>query len=339
MTQIAARLMTAAVGGFLILVLFSCSQPQERLLKISRTSLYTVVSMTVVTRDEQKANQAIDAAFMELDRLGKLLNFYAEDSEISEINRNAGVKPVKVSADTLELVEKAVFTSEMTDGAFDATVGPVVKLWDFRSGVVPDKNAILEALTRVGFRNIVIDKNASTVYLKSPGARIDLGGIMKGYAADKASQVLEKQGIASGIVTVGGEVRAFGKKPDGSAWVIGVQNPRQTGPQDEVIAVIPVADKSLSTSGDYIKFFEKDGVRYHHLLNPQTGYPAQQCGSVTVLAKDGVTADGFAKIFVLGPEKGLNIAKKLGFDALFIDCSGKMSMTEGMRSNIRLQKR
>ncbi len=330
----AALLLTLLV----IMLLPACGKKQEGVVKVTRTSLYTLVSMTVVTNDKPGAQRAMESAYGELERLGQLLNFYADDSEVSEINRNAGIRPVKVSPETFAIIEKAVFTSEMTEGAFDITVGPLVKLWDFRKGVVPEKDAIADRLKRVGYRTIVLDKTAETVYLKNNGAQIDLGGILKGYAADKASQILQKHGFLSGIVTVGGEVRAFGRKPDGSSWVVGIQNPRQKGQADEILATIAVSDKSLSTSGDYIRFFEKDGVRYHHLLNPLTGYPAEQCGSVTIVADDGITADGFAKIFVLGSEKGLAVAKKAGFDALFIDCTGKISMSEGLQTQVRLQK-
>jgi len=323
----------------ILLLLAACGKQQERLLKVTRTSLHTITSMTVVTSNEQQAQQAIDAAYRELERLGQMLNFYADDSEVTAINKNAGIRPVRVSPETFEVIRQAVFASENTEGAFDATVGPLVKLWDFKRGIIPDKDAIEELLERVGYKNIVLDASAQTVYLKEEGAQIDLGGILKGYAADKASLVLQKHGLSSGIVTIGGEVRAFGNKPDGTPWIVGIQNPRQKGPNDEVIATMALSNRSVSTSGDYIKFFEKDGVRYHHILNPKTGYPAEQCGSVTVIANDGVTADGFSKIFVLGPEKGLKIAKKVGFDAIFIDCNGKISMSEGLQDKIRLQKR
>ncbi len=159
----------------------------------------------------------------------------------------------------------------------------------------------------------MLDSAAQTVYLKEDGAQIDLGGILKGYAADKASLVLQKNGISSGIVTVGGEVRAFGNKPDGTPWIVGIQNPRQKGPNDEVIATIALSNRSISTSGDYIKFFEKDGVRYHHILNPKTGYPAEQCGSVTVIANDGVTADGFFENICPGTGKGSENCQKSRF--------------------------
>lgn len=333
------HLRAALLVVLILLLVAACGKQQERLLKVTRTSLHTITSMTVVTGNEQQAQQAIDAAYREMERLGQMLNFYADDSELTSINKNAGIRPVKVSPETFDVIQKAVFASENTEGAFDATVGPLVKLWDFKKGVIPDKDDIEELLDQVGYQNIVLDSAAQTVYLKEDGAQIDLGGILKGYAADKASLVLQKNGISSGIVTVGGEVRAFGNKPDGTPWIVGIQNPRQKGPNDEVIATIALSNRSISTSGDYIKFFEKDGVRYHHILNPKTGYPAEQCGSVTVIANDGVTADGFSKIFVLGPEKGLKIAKKVGFDAIFIDCNGKISMSEGLQDRIRLQKR
>lgn len=333
------HLRAALLVVLIMLLLAACGKQQERLLKVTRTSLHTITSMTVVTSNEQQAQQAIDAAYRELERLGQMLNFYADDSELASINKNAGIRPVKVSPETFDVIQKAVFASENTEGAFDATVGPLVKLWDFKKGVIPDKDDIEELLDQVGYKNIVLDASAQTVYLKEEGAQIDLGGILKGYAADKASLVLQKNGLSSGIVTVGGEVRAFGNKPDGAPWIVGIQNPRQKGPNDEVIATIALSNRSISTSGDYIKFFEKDGVRYHHILNPKTGYPAEQCGSVTVIANDGITADGFSKIFVLGPEKGLKIAKKVGFDAIFIDCNGKISMSEGLQDRIRLQKR
>ncbi|KAF0185774.1 MAG: ApbE-like protein lipoprotein [Nitrospirae bacterium] len=338
MTRIQRRLHAVMLLMVLVILLAACGKKPEGMVKVTRSSLYTLVSMTVVTNDEAKAQQAIENAYKELERLEQLLNFYADDSELSEINRNAGVKPVKVSPEAFEVIEKAAFTSEMTEGAFDVTIGPLVKLWDFKKGVIPEKAAIAESLKRVGYKNIVLDKPAGTVYLKNSGSQMDLGGILKGYAADKATHILKKNGFLSGIVTVGGEVRTFGTKPDGTPWIVGIQNPRQKDQSDEVVATIAVSDKALSTSGDYIRFFEKDGSRYHHLLNPRTGYPADQCGSVTIVAEDGVTADGFAKIFVLGPEKGLQIAKKAGFDALFIDCNGKILMSEGLQGKIRLQK-
>ncbi len=300
--------------------------------------MYTVVSITVVSRSEDQAQKTINASFDELDRLAALLNFYSDTSEISMINRQAGEKPVKVSRDTLDIIEKAVYVSEMTDGAFDITVGPLVKLWDIQKKIIPDKESIKEKLKLVGYKNIVIDKTASTVFIKQKGAQIDLGGIIKGYAVDKVVAVLHKNGITSGVVAVGGEIRLLGMKPDGTSWEVGVQNPRPKDSDDQVFATLQLSNKALSTSGDYIRYFEKNGVRYHHLLDPKTGYPSPQCGSATIIADDNTTTDGFSKLFILGPEKGLAVAKKLGFDVLFIDCKGKIVMSDGLKDKIRFAR-
>ena len=297
--------------------------------------MYTIVSITVSCKSEEQAQKTMDASFRELDRLAGLMNFYSEDSEISMINRQASRAPVKVSKDTFDLLEKSVYVSEMTEGAFDVTVGPLVKLWDMQKKIVPDRKAVIEAMEKVGYRNILLDKTTSTVFLKKSGAQIDLGGILKGYAADKVIWILKQNGFTSAIVAVGGEVRAIGRKPDGTPWMVGIQNPRQKGSADEIVATMELSDKATSTSGDYNNYFEKDGVRYHHLLDPKTGFPSKQCGSTTIIANDSTTADGFSKLFVLGPEKGLEVAKRLGFDVIFIDCNGGIVMSDRLKEKIR----
>lgn len=328
------------LGALLVLSLVcACSSSTERIFKETRNSMYTVVSITVVSRTEDQAKRAINASFVELDRVAALLNFYSDTSEISLINRQAGEKPARVSKDTLDIIEKAIYVSEETEGAFDVTVGPLVKLWDLKNEVIPDAKSIEEKRQIVGYKNIVVDRDASTVFLKVKGAQIDLGGIIKGYAVDQVVEVLHQNGIRSGVIAVGGEVRSLGKKPDGESWTVGVQNPRQKGPDDQVIATIELSDKALSTSGDYIRFFERDGVRYHHLLDPKTGSPSRQCGSATIIADDNTTTDGFSKLFILGPEKGLLVAKKLGFDVLYIDCNGRIIMSDGFKNKIKMLRK
>ncbi len=336
-----------ALCSLLFALTFSCSPGKDKLYKEIRTSMYTVVEITVSSDSEEKAKTAVDRAFNELDRLAKLLNFYSEESEVSMINRNAGERPVKVSPETLEIIDKALYASENTEGAFDITVGPVVRLWDFKNKVLPDKKTIKERLKLVGYRNIIMDKEKSTVFLKKKGIQIDPGGIIKGYAADKAVEVLKKNGIKSGIVAVAGDIKVFGKRPDGGLWNVGIQNPRPhppipplarggNGGVDEIIAAIGLSDAGISTSGDYQKFFIKDGKRYHHLLNPKTGYPVYDCQSVTVITKDAVFTDAFATgIFILGPEKGLDVMKKLGFDGVIVDKDGKIHATEGIKNRIK----
>ena len=227
--------------------------------KGTRLALYTVVSVTVYADTKQTATAAIERTFKELDRLGKLLNFYSEDSEVSMINRYAGIQPVKVSRDTIEVIKKALYISKSTDGAFDITIGPIVKLWDFEKQILPDEKAIKAKLHLVNYRNIVIDEGRSTVFLKEKGMEIDLGGIEKGYAADRAVEVLKENGITAGIIAVGGEVKPFGSKPDGGAWRVGIKNPDRNSKQDDVYAIVKLANNAISTSGGYEKFFIKDG--------------------------------------------------------------------------------
>lgn len=321
---------------FVVAFINSCSHGKQRIFKETRTSFYTIVSITVVSDSKDQAKKAIDASFDELDRLATILNFYSSTSEISMINRMAGEKPIKVSSDTINILKKAVRISKITDGAFDVTVGPLVKLWDIQHRVIPSKEQIEEKQRLVGYKNIIIDKNNSTVFIKLKGAQIDLGGIIKGYAVDKIVQVFHRNGIKSGVISVGGEIRALGKKPDGTLWTIGIQNPRQKGTDDKVIATVELSDKAFSTSGDYMKYFVKDGVRYHHLLDPKTGYPSKQCGSTTIIANDNTTTDGFSKLFILGPAKGLAVAKEEGFDVLFIDCKEHIVMSDGLKNKVKI---
>ena len=321
---------------FVVAFINSCSHGKQRIFKETRTSFYTIVSITVVSDSKDQAKKAIDASFDQLDRLATILNFYSSTSEISMINRMAGEKPIKVSSDTINILKKAVRISEITDGAFDVTVGPLVKLWDIQHRVIPSKEQIEEKQRLVGYKNIIIDKNNSTVFIKLKGAQIDLGGIIKGYAVDKIVQVFHRNGIKSGVISVGGEIRALGKKPDGTLWTIGIQNPRQKGTDDKVIATVELSDKAFSTSGDYMKYFVKDGVRYHHLLDPKTGYPSKQCGSTTIIANDNTTTDGFSKLFILGPAKGLAVAKEEGFDVLFIDCKEHIVMSDGLKNKVKI---
>jgi thiamine biosynthesis lipoprotein len=302
--------------------------------------MYTIVSITVSSDSEQKAKTAIDRAFKELERLERLLNYYSEDSEVSLINKNAGIKPVKVSKETIEIIDKAIYVSENTDGAFDITVGPVIALWDFQKKALPDDRIIKEKLKLVGYKNIVINKDDSTVFIKKKGAEVNLGGIIKGYAADKAVEVLKNSNIKSGIVAIAGDIKTFGTGPDGKFWKLGIQNPRQKGKNDEILATVELSDIAISTSGDYVRFFIKDGKRYHHLLNPKTGYPAYGCQSITIIAKDSVLADGFATgIFIVGPQKGMDIIKRSGFDGVIVDKDGKIHVTKGIKDRIVLYDR
>ena len=231
-----------------------------------------------------------------------------------------------------------MYVSENTEGGFDITVGPLVRLWDFQKKTIPDRTTVKEKLKLVGYKNIVIDKKASTVFLKTKGIQIDLGGIIKGYAADKAVEVLKQQGIRAGIVAVAGDIKTFGIRPDGGLWKVGIQNPRQQTDKDEIMATVGLSDTAISTSGDYQKFFIKNGRIYHHLLNPKTGYPDNECRSVTIIAKDAAFTDAFATgIFILGAQKGMDTLNRLGLDGIIVDKDGKIHLTQNLRGKVEFK--
>jgi len=297
----------------------------------------TLVTITVVSRSSSDADEAIDKGFHEIERLEKAANFYSPDSEISQINTHAGISAIKVSSDILELLTKARYVSEKTDGAFDLTIGPVISLYDFHKKIKPDDAAIRKNLSLVNYHDMVINRDQATVFLRKKGMLIDPGGIMKGYAAGRAAEVLKKHGIVSGIVAIAGDIRAFGRKPDGRPWRVGIQDPRARE-QDEIIATLELRDMSISTSGDYERFFILNGRRFHHLISPKTGYPAEECQSASIVTTEGALADAFATgIFILGPEKGLNVLKEIGLEGIIIDMKGILHTTPGIRGRIELK--
>ena len=319
----------------LALLAAACTkEPAKGTYMKSSTIMYTVVSITVVAESPEKAETSIDAAFDEIRRLEKLLSFWTEDSEIAEINKNAGLKPVKVSPETLDIVEKALFVSSETKGSFDPTIGPVIRLWDFKTHRKPSPQEIAKKVKEVNYLTLKADAAASTVYLYSKGMSFDTGGIAKGYAADLAAEKLKALGISGGLVSVAGDIRAFGTRADGTAWRVGIRDPRSED-REHYMAVVELKDEGISTSGDYERFFVIDGKRYHHILNPKTGMPAEGSMSVTVIAPRAVYTDGFSTgAFVLGPEEGIKTLERLGYEGLIITSEGKTLVTPGMRARL-----
>ena len=288
----------------------------------------SLVTITVVSDSPRKADAAIDAAFAEIRRLEKLISFWDPKSEISEISREAGIRPVKVSPETLDLVEKALYVSRQTGGAFDCTMGPVIKLWNIPySKKIPAPAEIKRALRLVGYKEVYVDLKNSTVFLAKKGMSFDTGGIAKGWANDYAEAVLKSKGIKAGLIAIAGDVKGFGRKPDGHGWTVGIENPRPKGKNDALLARVELQDEDISTSGDYERYFILNGVRYHHLLDPRTGYPARGFESVTMITPEGVWSDGFSKIFVMGPEKGPALAKKMGFGIITVMDDGAVHIS------------
>lgn len=322
-----------------LILFYSCSTGNGSVYRQSKALMDTYVTVTVVSSSKDQARRAVQDAFSEIERFGDLINFFSDKSELSKINRNAGIAPVRVSPLTLDVVEKSLYVARESDGAFDPTIGPEIHMWDFFKKIKPSDDEIRKKLPLVNYRNVVVDNKDSTVFLKEKGMMLDLGGIAKGYGADLAVAALKKDGIRAGIVAIAGDIRTFGSKPDGSPWNIGIQNPRQKDKEDEIIATVRLSNKAISTSGDYQRYFILGGRRYHHLLDPKTGYPAMHCRSVSVVADKGVFTDSFATaVFIMGPDKGMKLLKKLNMDGVIIDTDGHIDVTAGLKGKLTIEE-
>jgi thiamine biosynthesis lipoprotein len=299
----------------------------------------TVVGITIWGDDEERAARAIAAAFDELRRIDALMTTWTDDSEVSRINAAAGSRRgVAVSAELFAVLEHAVAASRASGGAFDITVGVYQGLWKFdedRDGTIPSPEAVAARVKLVGWRHIALDRRARTVRLTRPGMRITLGGIAKGYGVDRAVAILHREGFTNFIIQAGGDLFASGRKGD-RAWRVGIRDPR--GDRATPFALTEIEDMTFSTSGDYERFVIKDGVRYHHILDPKTGRPATLCRSVTIMARDAITADGWSKaVFVLGPDKGMKLIERLpDVEAVIVDQDNQIHVSSGLKGKLTI---
>lgn len=290
----------------------------------------TIFDVTVIG-DNEKAIEAVAVkAFDEIKRIDGLMSRYKEGSEVSLVNKNAGIAPVKVGQELIEVLKEARKVSELSDGAFDVTIGPLTNLWAFDMGkdAVPPEEKIEELKRLVNYRKLKIDEAASTVFLEEKGMMIDVGGIAKGYSVAKAMKVFEDAGIGNVIINAGGNLNLKGTKR-GKPWKIGIQEPRD---EKKLLGILNITDTSVSTSGDYQRSFIKDGVRYHHILDPKTGFPAKGLISATVVGKSNTSMDGFSSaVFILGAEKGAVFMKKAGVEGVMVTEEGKVIITERLK--------
>jgi len=324
------------LGFVLLLALPSLLSAQDAsLFRQSRILMGTSVEVTVSQVDSKAAEEAIEAAFQEVERINRLMSHYRPDSEVSQITHHAGKKEVRVSPENLEVIERALYFSRLSDGAFDITIGPVFRLWNFREGKIPDRETLRDQLKRVDYRKIKADRSRSTVYLADPRMELDLGAIAKGYAVDRACGVLQKRGVENFLVNAGGDLKVGGEKEKGVPWTIGVQHPRLPS---EIIGKLQPKNSGVATSGDYEKSFVKDGERYHHILVPSTGMPARECQSVTILAPSAMDADALATaVFVLGPKKGVALVEKMpAVHAIIVDRRGSVLLSPNWPAGVLL---
>ncbi len=308
-----------------------CASRGPKTVQKTEAIMGTDVTITVVAPTVTEGEAAIDAGMNELKRLDALLSLYKDSSEISRINMAAGKRPVRVSPETIEVVEDALKVSRLSGGVFDVTIGPLVVLWQMKlkEGKVPTDEEIARIRPLVNYRNIVIDKKASTIFLKKPGMIMDLGG-MKGYTADRAAAVIKARGIDNAIIAVAGDIWVLGHRDDGKPWRIGVQHPRD---KEKTVAVLDLSDKYISTSGDYERFVIREHKRYHHIIDPRTGKPSRGVISVTLIGDKGALIDPLCKApFILGPEEGLKIVKKAGAEAIIVDDRMKVYATDGIKA-------
>ena len=296
----------------------------------------TLVKITAVARSEAVAQAAATAGFAEIRRLEELLSTWIPTSELSRVNAAAGVLPVHVRLETLTVVQRSVQAAEMTDGGFNIAIGPAVDAWRVTEGQRIPTEAELDALRPlVDLQAVHVDVQEQTIFLEKTGMRIDVGGIGKGYAADQAVDALRRAGAVAGVVALSGDIKTFGRLPGGKMFPVGIQHPRQDG---AVLAWIDLQDEAISTAGDYERFFERDGVRYHHILDPRTLHPARSCQSVTVIAREGIWADGLdTGIFVMGAELGMRLVEALpDVEAIIVDAEGRLLVSSGLKQRIRM---
>jgi thiamine biosynthesis lipoprotein len=297
------------------------------------------LNLTAFTANEPAAQAAFDAVFREFDRLDALLSVWRPGSDVLRINAAAGDHPVAVSADTRAVLHAARQISEWTQGKFDVTFGPLAEIWKFdaqdQNNSIPDTAQIHSRLALIDYRRVEIDDAAGTVFVAKKGMRIHLGGIGKGYAVEHAVAILRQAGLRDFMIQAGGDLYVGGRK-DGKPWRLGINDPR--GPAGRLFAALDLSDGTFSTSGDYARFFIRDGIRYHHILDPATGTPARGCRSVTIVADSPLQADGLSTgVFILGPTEGMALIERLPHvEGVIVTASNEVLVSSGLKNRLTL---
>jgi thiamine biosynthesis lipoprotein len=301
----------------------------------SRPLMGTEVSVLLWSDDEAAGREAVEAVFAETVRINGLMSTYLEDSEISRVNRAAAAGPVSIGDELFDVIRRSLDISVLTRGAFDITYDSVGQHYDFRSRRRPDSQTIDTEREYIGYRYVVLDEAASSVAFLKEGVRINLGGIAKGYVVERGIDLLRHRGIEHAIVTAGGDSRLLGDRR-GRPWMVGIRDPR--GDDERQVAIsVPLSDEAISTSGDYERFFDEDGVRYHHIIKPSTGKPAGGIHSATVFGPDAVITDALStSVFVLGVDQGLRLIATLpDYESIVIDASGRVFYSDGLEAPAR----
>ncbi len=280
--------------------------------------------------DKAKGEAAIESVFAEMRRIDAAMSTYKPDSELSQVNAHAADRPVPVSRELYDLLATSIEYSKLTRGAFDITYASVGYMYDYRKHVRPDDKAIAAALPGINYRHLELLPDTTAVRFARKGVRVDLGGIGKGYAVDRGIEVLKQQGVERAMVNAGGDTRIIGDR-FGRPWITGIRHPDD---KSKVVLRIPLTDAAMSTSGDYERFFEEGGVRYHHILDPKTGKSARKVRSVTIIGSTATRTDALTKsIFIMGAEEGLAFINTLDdVDAVVVTPEGKVLYSKGLEA-------
>jgi len=319
------------------LVMSSLGRSVDQLEVQHRVLMDTAVEIRYLPPVKSGDHGLIEAVVEEMERLETIFSRSISDSEISQINHLAGVAPAPVSSEVVYVIDRAIYYSLISGGAFDPTIAPLVDLWGFHGQAyrLPDPEEIRDALEHIDYTKVSIDPGNAEIYLPEKNMALELGGIAKGYIVDRALEILRDKGVESAFINAGGDIGLIGARPDGSSWRIGIRHPAD---ENRVIAVIPAAGGAVVTSGNYERTFQVDGVSYHHLLDPASGYPAGELSSVTIRAASALEADALSTaVFIMGPEKGLQLVEELpGVEGVFITVDLEVLISSGLVDQVEL---
>jgi len=329
-----ALLIIAIIVGFILVLIFATGKYEKPSIIKSSYALGTIINFSVYG---SKSEKAIEKAIEKLNDIDDKMSAFKEDSEISKITSKAGFAFESVSEDTYLVIKKAVEYSKILEGTFDPTIRPLVNLWNIgtKEETIPEKSQIDETLKLVNYKDIILDENNHSIMLKNMKQALDVGGIAKGFAADEARDIFYKHNIKSALIDLGGNIFALGSKEDGTSWKVGIQNPFK--PRGEYVGILSVKNKSIVTSGNYERYFMKDGKRFHHILDPKTGYPSQsKIISATIISDNSIDGDGLSTgVYIIGIDKAIKIIESIdGIDAIFITEDKKIYKTSGIDKNI-----
>jgi thiamine biosynthesis lipoprotein len=289
------------------------------------TLMGSVFNITLVDKDSVSANKNIDLTIAEISRIENLISEWQPHTQISQVNQNAGVQPVKVDKEVFDLTKRAIDYSKMSNGAFDISTVSMDKIWRFDGSMteMPSSESIKKSIANVDYRNIILDSINSTIFLKNKGMKIGFGSIGKGYAADKGRELMQNKGIKAGIVNASGDIATWGTQINGKPWAIGIRNPFK---RQKVAKILKLKNSAVATSGSYEKYAEIDGVRYSHIINPKTGFPATGLTSVTIYGPSSEFCNALStSIMVLGEKEGLKLVRKFPkYRYLLITDEGKI---------------